>query len=277
MSSKKRILYISQEVSPFLKSSEISKNVKTLAQKTQESGKEIRVFMPRYGLVNERRNQLHEVIRLSGMNMIINDVDHPLIIKVASIPSAKMQVYFIDNEEYFKRKAIVKDEKGKLFEDNVQRSVFFIRGTLETVKKLGWIPDVIHCHGWMTSLLPLYLKTYFKDDPHYANTKVVSSLYEDAFEGELNDNIEDVLKFDGVDESFMNHIKNGSDYLNLTKTAIDHSDGIVLFSDNIDSEIIDYVNDAEADSLKFVNSEQHHEDCSNFYDEILEKEPKLAE
>ena len=277
MSSKKRILYISQEVTPFLKASEISSNVKKLAQKTQESGKEIRVFMPRYGLVNERRNQLHEVIRLSGMNMIINDVDHPLIIKVASIPSAKMQVYFIDNEEYFKRKAIVKDEKGKLFEDNVQRSVFFIRGTLETVKKLGWIPDVIHCHGWMTSLLPLYLKTYFKDDPHYANTKVVSSLYEDSFEGELNDNIEDILKFDGVEDSYMDHIKKGSDYLNLTKTAIDHSDGIVLFSDNIDSEIIDYVNDAGADSLKFVNSEQHHEDCSNFYDEILEKEPKLAE
>ena len=122
MSSKKRILYISQEVTPFLKASEISSNVKTLAQKTQESGKEIRVFMPRYGLVNERRNQLHEVIRLSGMNMIINDVDHPLIIKVASIPSAKMQVYFIDNQEFFKRKAIVKDEKGKYFDDNTQLS-----------------------------------------------------------------------------------------------------------------------------------------------------------
>jgi starch synthase len=277
MSSKKRILYISQEVTPFLKASEISTNVKTLAQKTQESGKEIRVFMPRYGLVNERRNQLHEVIRLSGMNMIINDVDHPLIIKVASIPSAKMQVYFIDNEEYFKRKAIVKDEKGKLFEDNVQRSVFFIRGTLETVKKLGWIPDVIHCHGWMTSLLPLYLKTFFKDDPHYANTKVISSLYEDSFEGELNDNIEDILKFDGVDDSLIEHIKKGSDYMNLTKTAIDHSDGIVLFSDNIDADIVDYVNSSEADSLKFVNSEQHHEDCANFYDVIIEKEAKLAE
>ena len=277
MSTKKRVLYISQEVTPFLKASEISSNVKTLAQKTQESGKEIRVFMPRYGLVNERRNQLHEVIRLSGMNMIINDVDHPLIIKVASIPSAKMQVYFIDNEEYFKRKAIVKDEKGKLFDDNVQRSVFFIRGTLETVKKLGWIPDVIHCHGWMTSLLPLYLKTYFKDDPHYANTKIISSLYEDNFEGELTDNIEEILKFDGVDESFMKHIKEGANYVNLTKAAIDYSDGIVLFSDNIDSDIVEYVNNSEADSLKFVNSEQHHEDCANFYDEIIEKEVKLAE
>ncbi|MGB1039581.1 MAG: glycogen/starch synthase [Flavobacteriales bacterium] len=277
MSTKKRILYISQEVTPFLKASEISSNVKNLAQKTQESGKEIRVFMPRYGLVNERRNQLHEVIRLSGMNMIINDVDHPLIIKVASIPSAKMQVYFIDNEEYFKRKAIVGDEKGKLFEDNVQRSVFFIRGTLETVKKLGWIPDVIHCHGWMTSLLPLYLKTYFKDDPHYANTKVISSIYENNFEGELNDNIEDILKFDGVEESFMNHIKEGSDYFNLTKTAIDYSDGVVLFSDNIQSDVLDYANNSKADTLNFVKEEEHYENCSKFYDEIIEKEANLAE
>jgi len=277
MSTKKRILYISQEVTPFLKASEISSNVKNLAQKTQESGKEIRVFMPRYGLVNERRNQLHEVIRLSGMNMIINDVDHPLIIKVASIPSAKMQVYFIDNEEYFKRKAIVEDEKGKLFEDNVQRSVFFIRGTLETVKKLGWIPDVIHCHGWLTSLLPMYLKTYFKDDPHYANTKVISSIYENNFEGELNDNIEDILKFDGVEESYMNHIKESSNYLNLTKTAIDYSDGVVLFSDNIQSDVLDYANNSNADTLNFVKEEEHYENCSNFYDEIIEKEPNLAE
>lgn len=277
MSNKKRILYISQEVTPFLKASEISKNVKTLAQKTQESGKEIRVFMPRYGLVNERRNQLHEVIRLSGMNMIINDVDHPLIIKVASIPAAKMQVYFIDNQEFFKRKAIVKDEKGKFFDDNVQRSVFFIRGTLETVKKLGWIPDVIHCHGWLTSLLPLYLKTYFKDDPHYANTKVISSIYEDNFTGELDKNMEDILKFDGVQDEYLTHLKSASNYLNLTKTAIDHSDGIVLFSDNIESEITDYVQETGIDTLKFVNSEQHHEDCSNFYDEIIEKEVKLAE
>ena len=277
MSSKKRILYISQEVIPFLKASEISSNVKTLAQKTQESGKEIRVFMPRYGLVNERRNQLHEVIRLSGMNMIINDVDHPLIIKVASIPSAKMQVYFIDNQEFFKRKAIVKDEKGKYFDDNTQRSVFFIRGTLETVKKLGWIPDVIHCHGWLTALLPMYLKTYFKDDPHYANTKVISSIYEDSFTGELDKNTLDILKFDGVEDSYFNHFKNDLSYASLTKTAIDHSDGVVLFSDNIDKEIIDYANDSKADTLKFVKEDEHFDNCSTFYDQIMGKEAKLAE
>ena len=277
MSTKKRILYISQEVTPFLKASEISSNVKNLAQKTQESGKEIRVFMPRYGLVNERRNQLHEVIRLSGMNMIINDVDHPLIIKVASIPSAKMQVYFIDNPEFFKRKFITKDEKGKTFDDNVQRAVFFIRGTLETVKKLGWIPDVIHCHGWMTSFLPMYLKTHFKDEPHYANTKIISSIYEDKFAGTLDKNTEDILKFDGVTDEHLSHLKEKADYINLTKTAIDYSDGIVLFSDDIETEITDYVSKTKIDTLKFVNSEQHHEDCAKFYDEIIEKDTKLAE
>src|SRR6188768_4367308 len=154
---KVKVLFVSQEITPFVDESEIAKIGRQLPQGTQESGKEIRVFMPRFGLINERRNQLHEVIRLSGMNLIIDDSDHPLIIKVASIQAARMQVYFIDNEEYFQRKAIFRDTKKKFFKDNDDRTIFFCRGVLETVKKLGWSPDIIHCHGWMTSLIPLLI------------------------------------------------------------------------------------------------------------------------
>lgn len=276
MSTKKRILYISQEVTPFLPASEISSNVKKLAQSTQEKGKEIRVFMPRYGLVNERRNQLHEVIRLSGMNMIINDVDHPLIIKVASIPSAKMQVYFIDNEEFFKRKATVADDKGKLFEDNDERSIFFIRGTLETVKKLGWIPDVIHCHGWMTNLLPLYLKTYFKNDPHFENTKIVTSLYEKGFEGDFGKNITDKLSFDGIEEKDFTHLAAASNFENLTKTAIDFSDGVIINNKSLAKSTTDYLASKDTLTLNYVKGEEYFDQCFDFYDTVIEKETILV-
>lgn len=277
MSTKKRVLFISQEVTPFLPKGEISSNVKNLAQKTQEKGKEIRVFMPRYGVVNERRNQLHEVIRLSGMNMVINDVDHPLIIKVASIPAAKMQVYFIDNEEFFKRKATVKTEKGKFFEDNDERSIFFIRGTLETVKKLGWVPDVIHCHGWMTSLLPLYLKTYFKGDPHFENTRIVSSIYNNEFTGDFGKDLPKKLDFDGVSNDKYPHLNEASNYANLLKTAIDYSDGVIINAEEINGEVKDYLGTKEVDTLNYVNGEEYFDQCYDFYDKILEKDAILAE
>ena len=159
---KKRVLYISQEISPFLPQSDVSTATRKLPQWIQEGGKEIRAFMPRYGGIIERRHQLHEVIRLSGMNLIINDVDHPLIIKVASVPQAKIQVYFIDNEDFFTRKHTVKNEKGEFYTDNDERAMFFGRGVLETVKKLGWKPDIIHCHGWLTALTPLYIKKLYQ-------------------------------------------------------------------------------------------------------------------
>ncbi|MFM8917053.1 MAG: glycogen/starch synthase, partial [Bacteroidota bacterium] len=173
---KTKVLYISHDIYPYMESSDMGRISRYLPQGIQERGKEIRTFMPRFGLINERRNQLHEVIRLSGMNLIIEDSDHPLIIKVASIQSARMQVYFIDNEEYFQRKATFRDAKKKFFKDNDDRTVFFCRGVLETVKKLGWSPDVIHCHGWMTSLIPLLVKTSYKDDPIFRDAKVVYSI-----------------------------------------------------------------------------------------------------
>jgi len=174
---KSKVLFVSQEITPFLEVTEISKIARQLPQGIQERGKEIRTFMPRFGLINERRNQLHEVIRMSGMNLIIDDSDHPLIIKVASIQSARMQVYFIDNEEYFQRKSVFHDAKQKFFKDNEDRMIFFCRGVLETVKKLGWAPDVIHCHGWMTILIPFFIKTSYKEDPIFKNAKVIYSLY----------------------------------------------------------------------------------------------------
>ncbi len=174
MKNKSKILFVSQEITPYLKETKMGKIGRYLPQGIQESGKEMRTFMPRFGLINERRNQLHEVIRLSGMNLIIDDTDHPLIIKVASIQTARMQVYFIDNEDYFQRKAMIRDPKTEAFyEDNDERTVFFSRGVLETVKKLGWAPDVIHCNGWMSALVALYVKTAYKDNPLFAKSKVV--------------------------------------------------------------------------------------------------------
>ena len=184
-----KILFVNSEIFPYLPESPIADIGRYLPQGIQERKKEIRSFMPKYGCINERKNQLHEVIRLSGMNIIINDVDRPLVIKVASISAARMQVYFIDNEDYFKRKQIDRDDDGNFFNDNGERAIFFARGVLETVKKLRWAPDVIHCQGWITQILPLYLKKMYKDDPIFANSKIVLSLYDDMpekFDEELS-------------------------------------------------------------------------------------------
>ena len=175
--AKKRVLFISSEIMPYLPESEMSHIGRYLPQGIQEKGKEIRTFMPRFGCINERRNQLHEVIRLSGMNLIINDTDHPLIIKVASIQAARMQVYFIDNEDYFQRKHVITDEKGSFFEDNDERAIFFARGVFETVKKLRWAPDLIYCQGWFTALVPIFLKKEYAEDPIFERIPVGWGLF----------------------------------------------------------------------------------------------------
>ena len=190
----KRILYVSSEVVPYLPETEISSMSFEAPRMVNKLGGQIRIFMPRYGNINERRHQLHEVIRLSGINLVINDLDMPLIIKVASIPKERIQVYFIDNEEYFKRKATLTDENGKLFDDNDERSIFFAKGVIETVKKLNWAPDIIHVHGWLAALLPLYLKEYFKDEPLFAESKIVTSVYNQSFDGSLNKEMIEKIK-----------------------------------------------------------------------------------
>lgn len=223
---KPKILFVSQEIFPYTKETPMSKMSRYLPQGIQEQGKEIRTFMPRYGIINERRNQLHEVIRLSGINLVINDTDHPLIIKVASIQSARMQIYFIDNEEYFHKKNMFYDKAGRFYDDNDEKSIFFARGVLETVKKLAWTPDVIYCSGWFTALLPLYAKVLYKDSPVFANVKIVTALYKDGFTGNFPPSFADKLAYDEIPSKTVQAYGKFS-HQDLTKLAIDYSDGLV--------------------------------------------------
>lgn len=271
----KRILFITQEITPYLPESEIATICRNLPQGIQERGREIRTFMPKFGNINERRNQLHEVIRLSGMNLIIDDTDHPLIIKVASIQSARMQVYFIDNEDFFQRKSTICDENGAEFEDNDDRSIFYVRGVLETVKKLRWIPDVIHCHGWMSALTALYIKRMYADDPCFRNAKVIYSIYNDAFKRPFNDNFADKLKTDGAKDADLGSIKAGATFTNLTKLAIDFSDGIIQGSETIDQEILEYISGKkDIPFLPYQSPETYMNEFNKFYDIVLDTNTK---
>jgi len=265
---KQRILYVSQEITPYLPESEMSVIGRYLPQGIQERGREIRTFMPKYGSINERRNQLHEVIRLSGMNLIIKDTDHPLIIKVASIQAARMQVYFIDNEDFFDRKAVLSDSSGKEFGDNDERAIFFARGVLETVKKLRWAPNLVHCHGWFTSVIPLYLKKAFIEDPLFTDTKVIFSVYGDAFKNNLNPDFHNKILMEGISSDDVNVIKK-PDFIQVNKMAIDHSDGVIIASQELDQNVIDYVKNSGKPVLDFMDSEEYIEAYSEFYDQIL--------
>lgn len=268
--SKSKLLFITQEMSPFLELSKISEITRQLPQAMQEKGFEIRILMPRFGNINERRNRLHEVIRLSGMNIIIDDNDNPLIIKVASIPAARMQVYFLDNEEYFQRKYVFRDKEEKFYADNDERMIFFCKGALETVKKLGWAPDIIHCHGWLTSLVPAYVKTSYKDDPTFKNSKVIYSLYENAFTEPLNTNFLQKAVMNGMTEKQLETYKEGNS-LALDKGALQYADGIVIGSADVNPELLNNVKNAGKPVLEHdltVDSENFY----NFYEEITNDE-----
>ena len=273
---KARVLFVSQEITPYLDENPMSHIGRYLPQGIQEKGKEIRTFMPRYGCVNERRNQLHEVIRLSGMNLIISDNDHPLIIKVASIQSAKMQVYFIDNEDFFSRKFVMTDAKGKHFDDNDERAIFFNRGVIETVKKLGWAPDIIHCHGWFTGLMPLYIKKAFADNPLFAETKIVYSLYNDDFPGTLDKGFAAKIPIEGVSKTDVKHVADPS-FINLSKLAMDYSDGIIMGSDSVNPELQKYAKKIGKPILSFKTPEEYVEAYSMFYDAVLQGVEEIVE
>ncbi|MCG3165737.1 MAG: Glycogen synthase [Bacteroidia bacterium] len=273
---KAKVLFVSSEITPYLEESHIGTIGRKLPQGIQERGKEIRTFMPRFGCINERRNQLHEVIRLSGMNLIINDNDHPLIIKVASIQSARMQVYFIDNEEYFQRKLTYVNQEGNLFEDSDERTIFFCRGVIETVKKLGWAPDVIHCHGWMTSMLPIMIKKAYSEDPIFADSKVVYSIYDDAFTGQMNAKTAQKLKMEGMNDKDLKHYKTPN-YINLTKSAIDYSDAIIRGSEATEKEINTYLRSSGKPVLEYQSPEDYMDAYSEFYDAVLEEEGVFAD
>ena len=260
----KRILYVSSEVVPYLPETEIASTAFNVAKKAHSKGVQTRIFMPRFGVINERRHQLHEVIRLSGMNLIINDMDMPLIIKVASIPKERMQVYFIDNDEYFKKRGVHLDEKKKLYKDNDERAIFFAKGVVETIKKLNWSPDIIHVHGWIASILPLYLKEYYKDDPIFTNSKVVVSVYGNEISGSLNPKMVSKIKFDEIESDTLSVLEKPT-YLDLFKNAVLNSDGVVIASDQTDPSIVELANAQNKPVLKCGFKEGFKKEYLEFY------------
>lgn len=261
---------MSQEIHPYLPENEISKASLDLPKKMNDLGHQVRVFMPRYGLINERRHQLHEVIRLSGINIIVNDMDQPLIIKVASVPSARMQVYFIDNEEYFKRKSTFYDEEGNFFDDNDQRAIFFCRGVIETVTKLGWAPDIIHCHGWLASFMPMYLKKFHYDDPLFADSKIVFSAY-GSKEEKMPETLTDNLKFDGFDPEDIGKFDNAT-IETVNRAAMTYCHGSIIASENCDPETKEFATSNVDNYLDLTVAEDPTKEIYNLYEKVCMEE-----
>ena len=264
----KRILYVSSEVVPYLAENEVSVMSYDIPKMVNDLGGQIRIFMPKYGNINERRHQLHEVIRLSGMNLVVNDLDMPLIIKVASIPKERIQVYFIDNDEYFKRKATFTDEDGVLFPDNDERAIFFAKGVVETVKKLNWVPDVIHVQGWMAALMPIYLKHFYKDEAIFTDTKIVTSIYSQTFEGSLNPDLIKKIAFDKIISSEVSALENPT-YENLLKVSLNHSDAIIIGSENVSENLMQYITSLNKPTLPFIGKDNFAETYTNFCSSIV--------
>jgi starch synthase len=229
--SKLRILYVSSEINPFLQTSEVAEFVRKLPQYMQEKGMEIRILVPRFGIINERKNRLHEVVRLSGINIAVGDEEKPLTIKVASIPNAKLQVYFIDNEDYFHRKSVFYDKENNFYEDNDERAIFFCKGVIETVRKLGWAPDIVHCNDWITSFIPLYLKTTYKNDPLFKNTKTIFTIYNNSFNYKFKGDLLSKVKMMDIEDNMLGNLKS-ADYEGFIKMAIEFSDAVIVAGEN---------------------------------------------
>ena len=272
---KKRVLYVSQEIVPYTGETTMGEVASLLPQKTQESGKDIRMFLPRFGTINERRHQLHEVIRLSGMNLIIDDFDHQLIIKVASIQKLRMQVYFIDNDEYFPKKQLFHEEDGSLMSNNDERMIFYCKGVIETVRKLGWKPDVIHCQGWFTSLVPMYIKKLYAGDPLFEDVKVIYSIFDNGFEGVLSDTLPEKLLFENLVEADVSMLKEPN-INNLHKHAIDYADAVVQASADIDKEVLDYIKTSEKPFMEYPGAEDYINAYQDFYEQFIEEEEEVA-
>lgn len=265
----KRVLYVTEEITPYLPETPMSVLCRYLPQGIQERGREVRTFVPKFGNINERRNQLHEVIRLSGMNIIINDNDHPLIIKVASIQAARMQIYFIDNDDFFYRRLMFHDEEGKEYADNGERSIFFNRGTLETVKKLRWNPDLIHCHGWASVLTAYYVRTTYVDDPCYKHSKIVLSLYGDEYQNAFTPDFIDWLQMPGVDSSELAEFAGKEvTFEQLYKLALKYSDGLILASENVNQNIVEYARSLGLPVMEYCGEENYVDKYNDFYELI---------
>ena len=272
---EKKILYVSSEVVPYLPENEISSMSFEIPKMINKQGGQIRIFMPRYGNINERRHQLHEVIRLSGINLVIDDLDMPLIIKVASIPKERIQVYFIDNEEYFKKKFIFKGADGKYFKDNDERSMFFCRGVLETVKKLGWMPDIVHCHGWMTALMPVYLRSVYKNDPHFSNAKIIYAHYKLDEKLKFSKDLPTKLDFDELPTGKLN-LNGLADVNKLHEIGIQWSDAVSHGTPDIDESLLELIKKTDKSVLEYHDEEQTVEAHQNFYDKVLSENGVLV-
>ncbi len=264
--AKQKILFINQEISPYVADNDLSILGRELPKAMQDLGHEIRTFMPKWGTINERRGQLHEVQRLSGMNLIIDDTDHPLIIKVASIPSSRLAVYFIDNEDYFSKRRMTTDESGEDYPDNGERAIFFARGVLETVKKLRWVPDVIHCQGWMSAVVPLYVKTAYRDEPSYAETKVVTSLFANSLAKDLGTKFKRCLAFRDVKPELLSGYADHFDLFELGKLAIDYSDGVVNAQPEVNQELLAHVQQKNIPLLEY--SKDYAAQIEQFYEQL---------
>lgn len=267
--AKLRILYVASEINPFLQTTQVAEFVRRLPQAMQERGMEIRILVPRFGLINERKNRLHEVVRLSGINIAVGDEEKPLVIKVASIPNAKLQVYFIDNEDYFHRKSVFHDKEDKFYSDNDERAIFFCKGVLETVKKLGWAPDIIHCNDWMTSLIPLYTKTTYKNDPIFQNAKCVFTIYDNAFTFKFDANLLEKVKMIDIEDSMLKPLKS-ADYDGFIKMGIEYSDAVIRAEEE-ESESLNNLTNELSREKKFnviENDENFLDRHYNLYNEL---------
>jgi starch synthase len=269
MSIKKRVLFLTQEMSPYTELTEISALLKKLPLYTQDNGMEIRVLMPRFGSINERRHRLHEVVRLSGMNIIIDDDDYPLIIKVASLPGARLQIYFLDNDEFFKRKFMFEDQANKLYDDNQDRMVFFCKGAVETVRKFGWAPDVVHCHGWMTSLVPFYLRTAYKDDPLFKKSKIVYSLYNESLESNFNKDFFTKASINNLQPKDLQEYQNGTGNVMLHKGAIAYADALIQGTKTLDPAIAKEVKASKKPLLDYQEEDSLLPAYLDFYKELM--------
>ena len=269
---KKKILFVSQEITPYLPDTYMSEVGLNLPKNSIELGNETRVFLPKFGVIKEKSNNLHEVIRLSGMNLILDDFDHQLIIKVASIQSARMQIYFIDNDEYFPRRIMFHDEDGNFLENNEERMIFYCKGVIETVKKLGWAPEIIHCQGWFSSLVPMYIKKIYNEDPLFKDTKVIYNVFDTEFEGSLNSEIINKLLFENkLEKSDLNMLKNPT-FENLSKFAISYSDAVIQGSKSINSKVLQFMKDSNLPIMNFPGEEDYESQYNDFFESLVEKE-----
>ena len=274
--NKKKVLYVSQEITPYTGETEMGEIASLLSQKIQESGNDIRIFLPRFGTINERRHQLHEVIRLSGMNLIIDDFDHQLIIKVASIQKLRLQVYFIDNEEYFPSKQMFHDLEGNPIANNHERMIFYCKGVIETVRKLGWSPDIIHCQGWFTSLVPMYIKKLYSEEPLFDNVKIVYSLFDNKFAGNLGADLTEKLLFENLQKDDISRIKNPT-IANLHKFAIDYADAIVQASQNINKDVLKHIKSSSKPFMEYPGAEDYIDAYQGFYQQFIKQEEESEE